>query len=638
MKPGSVNNITVGVVWARASTGDPFASVEVLKRADDKAQSLFDNCFKVLEAPHAPDLRIQELENELILTLSNSVVSNNNDEGYIEFDPFITTPDSLADRNYRFQGYQIYQLINNNTSLSDIQNTSLARLVVQCDIEDGIDRIINFEFDQVLGASIAKEMVDGEDKGIRHSFSIKEDEFAQGDKALVNFKRYYYVAVAYAYNNYKEYDPTDPNALDGQQKKYVASRKAAIGEVKVIEAIPHNPTPESDGTGQKIEYGSSPVIKRLDGSGNGNRALELTLGSINEILETGYLATPEYKKGNGPINIKVVDPLNVADGYFECLFVDYDATNTNGADAAEWIINHYDEENGNLLGSITSNRSIASDDEQIIPEWGISVQINQNKYYYPLSSGSGTDGKTTDLISATMEFADSSNQWMTFVSDNDAFYPTNWIRSGTYLSENDPNATAYECLDPTLPSYRDYLDPCNYNDWISPNFADPEKQWSSILGGGIAPHKLVGYQSTFMPMAYYNYASPTSAKNASSISFLPSVDIVITEDKSLWTRCPIIELGRSSSLNVGNAEPGQMRNSVSVDKNGNPDNSGTIGMGWFPGYAIDLESGARLYMSFGENSFLTSQNGADMIWNPTDMLIDDSGVPVLGGNAPCLRL
>ena len=65
LKPGSVNNITVGVVWARATSGDPFASVEVLMRADDKAQALFENCFKVLEAPHAPDMEIQELENEL---------------------------------------------------------------------------------------------------------------------------------------------------------------------------------------------------------------------------------------------------------------------------------------------------------------------------------------------------------------------------------------------------------------------------------------------------------------------------------------------------------------------------------------------------------------------------------------------
>lgn len=51
LKPGAVNNITVGVVWARSTGGDPFESVETLRRADDKAQALFENCFKVMDAP-----------------------------------------------------------------------------------------------------------------------------------------------------------------------------------------------------------------------------------------------------------------------------------------------------------------------------------------------------------------------------------------------------------------------------------------------------------------------------------------------------------------------------------------------------------------------------------------------------------
>ena len=107
-----------------------------------------------------------------------------------------------------------------------------------------------------------------------------------------------------------------------------------------------------------------------------------------------------------------------------------------------------------------------------------------------------------------------------------------------------------------------------------------------------------------MPLAYFNYPGPSAARKNSAISFLPSVDIVITADKSKWTRCPVFEMGREPALNVGNCPAGAMRKSSSVDKNGNPDGSGTTGMGWFPGYAIDVESGARLYMAFGENSFL----------------------------------
>ena len=135
-----------------------------------------------------------------------------------------------------------------------------------------------------------------------------------------------------------------------------------------------------------------------------------------------------------------------------------------------------------------------------------------------------------------------------------------------------------------------------------------------------------------MPLAYFGTFSGSSKLNA-SISFLPSVNIVLTSDRSLWTRCPIVELGRNPALNVGNAPSGALRRSPSVDKNGQPDGTGE-GMGWFPGYAVDLESGARLYMAFGENSFLGGENGADMIWNPTDRLVSNVGTPLMGGMHP----
>ncbi|HDQ15908.1 MAG TPA: hypothetical protein ENN45_02500, partial [Bacteroidetes bacterium] len=60
LEPGAVNYITVGIPWARAITGGPFASVELLRIVDDKCQQLFDNCFRVVDGPDAPDMVIQE--------------------------------------------------------------------------------------------------------------------------------------------------------------------------------------------------------------------------------------------------------------------------------------------------------------------------------------------------------------------------------------------------------------------------------------------------------------------------------------------------------------------------------------------------------------------------------------------------
>ena len=626
LKPGSVNNITVGVVWARGSGGDPFESVGVLRRADDKAQALFENCFKVLDGPHSPELTIQELENELILVLSNSSSSNNYQEEYKEFDPFIVAEDPNADKHYRFQGYQIYQLRDDAVSLSELMDPVKARLVGQCDIEDEISRIINFEFDDQIGASIPVERVDGANKGIRHSFRVTEDLFAQGSPTLVNHKTYYYMAISYAYNNYQDYNPNDPELLDGQQKPYIPCRKAAIGSVKSVSAVPHSPSPESGGTIQLIEYGSSPRITRLDGYGNGNRDLELTSESLDEILQTGFMEDPTYEYGKGPINVKVVDPLNLVGGYFECKFRDYNSPNSgNGADTASWVIYRYANEGDlNAIDSVSSDRTVFYDNEQIIPEWGVSVQIHQEPYYFP--SGSGNVAvKTTDMISSSLTFADSSKQWLTGISDNDSYFPTNWVRSGEFSPETNAADPGYECL-PDGPAYGD---PCNYRDQIG---ADPTQAYERILEGIVAPHRLVGYEADYMPLAYYGSFNGSSKNNA-SISFLPSVDLVFTDSMELWTRCPVIELGRNAALNVGGADPGAMRMSPSVGKDGMEDGSGE-GMGWFPGYAVDLETGARLYMAFGENSFLGGENGADMMWNPTDRLVSNVGTPVMGGMHP----
>ena len=631
LKPGAVNNITVGMVWARSAGGDPFESVKSLRLADDKAQALFENCFRVLEGPHAPELTGQELKNELILYLSNGSASNNKHEDYMEYDPFIVTSVPNADKYYRFQGYMIYQLNKSNVSVSDLEDPTKARLVAQVDLKDGIKRLVNFEFDENLQASFPVEKVKGSDLGISHTFRVTEDLFSSGDRKLVNFKRYYFMAISYAYNNYKTYDPTDPVALDGQKKPFLGSRKAAIGEVKVLELIPHDPAPESMGTMHLASYGLTPRITRLDGTGNGGRELQLTAASENAIVANGFKGELEYDYNGGPINVKVVDPLNVVGGYFECKFRDYVGVSGNGTapaeikgiDTASWVVYRYDTKGGNLLDSVTSDVTIQQGNEQVVPKWGVSIEITQEKYYFPSAVASSVY-LYTDPLSSSISYTDSTKQWLDFVEDDASLSPQNWLRTGTY---NPDQAT--EC-DPWTGAA--YLNPCCFKDEIG---RDPKEKYNKLLGGGVGPHKLTGYQCDFMPLAYpASYTGFALARLNASIKYLPSVDIVITSDKSKWTRCVVVELGRDANLNQGGGLPGELREAPSVDKNGNPDGSGTSGMGWFPGYAIDLETGARLHMAFGENSFLGGDNGADMIWNPSSRQIDGNGLPVFGGNQP----
>ena len=55
-----------------------------------------------------------------------------------------------------------------------------------------------------------------------------------------------------------------------------------------------------------------------------------------------------------------------------------------------------------------------------------------------------------------------------------------------------------------------------------------------------------------------------------------------------------------------------LRSGASVNKDGIEDGDGT-GMGWFPGYAINKESGERLNIMFAEDSWLKADNGDDMV-------------------------
>ena len=70
---------------------------------------------------------------------------------------------------------------------------------------------------------------------------------------------------------------------------------------------------------------------------------------------------------------------------------------------------------------------------------------------------------------------------------------------------------------------------------------------------------------------------------------------------------------------------------VSTDPLYNSNYINEYGMGWFPGYAINIETGERLNIMFSENSWLVSNNGRDMQLNPTSTLYDPLGMPIFGG-------
>lgn len=672
LEPGNVNDITVGVVFGQAESGGRLASLDVAFTADNKAQALFDNCFQVLDGPDAPVLVIQELDKELLFYITNNELSNNFNEEYREEDPNIVTPDTLLNSNppivydneYKFQGYQVYQLRKNDVSINDVSDPSLARLVFQCDIVDRDTTLVNYVFDEQLQANIPQVMVEGANEGITHSFRVTEDLFASGQSRLVNYRTYYYIAIAYATNNYKLYaqdvspdlnNPTAP-ASDGQKTPYLASRKTSTGgSIEAQTAIPHRTVYEEGGTVTNARYGDLVGISRWQGSGNGGNALELTQGTIDRLMsekawETGKNPIRlDYKLGAGPITVKVIDPLNIIDASFLFKMTDDTEAANNKAirDTAKWNIQNRSNPTSQKLTvkipgtnidssftvdtfeTVSSERAIRSKNEQLLfgptYNWGLSVDVGQ------VGLPGDLNVPNTGYLGSKVEFGGQQN-WLSGIPDSDGNSPFNWILSGGVAGGDAA-----------------YGDRTNNNE-----FVDPREDFEAILGGTWSPYGLAGYGrftsgSIILNKPAYDKPSASGAK----LQYLNSTLVVFTPDKSKWTRCPVVETQEDLVKTINQTPWMFARRSLSIDKEGNPvdttglggqprdtiikyrsstneEDAGYIspyGMGWFPGYAINVETGERLNMAYGEDSWFGGDNGSDMIWNPTSTVASGSGIP-----------
>ena len=716
LEPGAVNYITFGVPWARATSGGAWASVELLRVVDDKCQALFDNCFKVIDGPNAPDLTIRELDQQLIIYLSNTAISNNYKEGYIELDPEIPTSyfesvdtyDTIHctlqsnghdttilivnghenieheyDRNYRFEGYKVYQLANAEVGADELSNTDKARLVFQCDVRNGVSRLINYEYDESLQANVPRLKVDGGDAGITHSFVVTDDKFSTSDNpTLVNHTTYYYMAVAYSYNNYATYSQEDANGLTGQKKPYLEGRK----NIQCYSAVPHKTV---NGTVLQASYGDSPAVTRLVGVGNGGNELELSDESVNEILfdangnvkiasESVRFGHPDYpicyhpvyKAGFGPIDVKIVDPLNVKSHNYELWFDEMveqytpNVTRNNeirGDSAARmvnrWWLKDLDEPLEDGVNPVCGDTTTIYQNEQLFIDRGISVTVAQpydigrswvGKYYdVPLGGVEGTDNPdnwhdyetvvapNNGVITSSIEFDVPTEAWLDGIRDVDI--PDsylNWIRSGTYASKDNSADNDFNCNSEGSG---------NDQPW------DPQENFEKLANRTWAPATLTSVNHENDPNPAPNFSG--NSRYTKGFKDISSVDIILTADTTKWSRCPVIEMCADKNFAEGRATRFHLRRHASIDKQGRPYIDTIIGndtilfsdwanaddpryisddpaapnyiapqgMGWFPGYAIDVETGMRLNIAYGEDSYLEEMKGRDMIFNPAQL-------------------
>lgn len=424
-------------------------------------------------------------------------------------------------------------------------------------------------------------------------------------------------------------------------------------------------------------------VKRLEGQGNGGNWLNMTEATRDSILAGApwKVQTVEYEAGTTPVQVRVYNPVDLKDFDYRLKInpvinsLDSSLVDTS----SHWVLEWY--QNGTLMGSYTSHNSIGNGTEEFLEGHGIAITVKDQLFSvrdegvkdYVDERGGATFQNNSwysqlDLVGSIVKYGGGSH-WLGGVRDADTHTPGNWIRAGNHKTANfwESNPVQNGAEDNyMLWRLEDFFNLYNSSYEYERGFMDYYGQYEHIADGTWAPYVMsspydggpkaryitpdVDLQSFSPRPEYYNFTSLTSIINAGgynqTLTNLYSVDIVLTPDQSKWTRALVLEAGAGTAENeykVAQNFNGQTyynirhepKNCPSVDKNGNPDNSGTTGFGWFPGYAINVETGERLNIMFAENSEDEYNHGNDMIFNPTNVYAfkkDTAGALILDAN------
>ncbi|MEE9439904.1 MAG: hypothetical protein V3V14_12935 [Saprospiraceae bacterium] len=605
--PGATNELIIGVVFVPNVVHD-CPNISRLQDADDVAQALFNNCFNILDGPDAPDLSAIELDQQLVLMLSNDSLrdeSNNYKELYQEVDPVAEQKDGNFDSLYLFEGYKIFQLANANVTAQQFDDVEYSRLIRQVDLKNETTEIFNWkkinnpDINDQRDLFVPVRKVNGENNGIRHSFNITRDQFATGDKRLINHKNYYFSVIAYGQNNFKRFDPLlHPDSIQGQPNGYIEGRN----NIRTYTLTPR-PIVFED---LQSAYGQEAKVTRISGVGTGFNGLDLADGVKESIMDGTFNGEIEYKPGNAPINAKILDPLRIKNGEYRLEIVGEFNDSQNGLnleDDARWVLTSIPD--GKV---IASEKTIEEINEQIIYGEGFSISVNQvgepGELFTEENGGIAQRYAYDDPSKSNWWKGIPASTGVTVVIDEAEDRSANLFQFVEFESEEDPKGALTSIDD-------EFFIPIHQARWRGSDDSYFTPAWKESQGFAITQKKL-------------------------RLKDLNNVDIVFTSDKTKWSECIVIESAVPDYQAAGAATEGDainwdLREHTSIDTEGNEIEGS--GKSYFPGYAIDVETGERLNIFFGENSVFNEEIntafhdafpnletdlsiGADMIWNP----------------------
>lgn len=719
LRPGAVNNITIGVIWAAAGAGGAQGSLALLTYADDQAQIAFDKNFEIADGPPPPIVKASEMDQQVVLSIQPSEVDvpgigTYNTETYHAIDSAYVKA-GARDAFYNFEGYLVYQLANSEVSASDVNDLNKARLVARGDIINGVGQIINYEFDVTVNQIVPKVKVNGDnaDQGVFHTLNLTSDQFAEGNSRLVNFKRYTFMVIPYAYNA----DTTKrANGRKIVENPYLQGRFATK-----ITVIPHKVIPERNGTVLNAGVYDQVPITRLLGTGTGGKVIEITPADEEKIISDGAKLDLNYQVGKAPVNVRVYDPKLAKDGDFKVKFstrLTYLMSSLQG----DWEMRPGDrlvslgqyrrpetrrtgrnfykiDNNGSpqvpgvaIVNRVVSADQVKLDSNRVTYRVTLDIEMLNDDHGGTFMASvthnqtTGTDTTQLTLLAYEMESRSFRNERTGATADAEQFNVHDFwkwqVNGGAWKNVTRRVSEINEELIPEYglsiqvktgrnPGYQPRLN--TQTSFLEASLTHTGKAWltgvpyeqsppaNSILGiPWLLPVKLQGNGATteewdpngtysnILPIdlgftklggtwAAYTNVLPVNPNGAGYVVGatkrlynLRNVDIVFTNDKSKWTRAVVLQLSGSSRPDYLLTKKGSTK--PSIDKEGNPTGQNSpytgggaipsTGVGWFPGYAIDLDRGVRLNIMFAESSApaeLGGQGpveGADLIWSP----------------------
>jgi hypothetical protein len=208
MAPGDTQEVVVAEIAAIGTSN--INSVSKLKDFDRVAQEAYDKFFVLASAPRTPRVDVVEMDEKVLLNWGNDQAR-------------VKQTESHNTENYKFEGYNVYQLKTASSSKDGVRGQDWVRIATY-DVVNGVKVIIDKIVDPQSGQEVTESQQFGNDTGLERSILIDRNYLT--NQPLNNGSRYYFAVTSYAYNDDER---IVPNNLENP--------------IAIITVVPHSTDP-----------------------------------------------------------------------------------------------------------------------------------------------------------------------------------------------------------------------------------------------------------------------------------------------------------------------------------------------------------------------------------------------------------